>query len=532
MSKARLTRPSYTEALEASEHAAFRAPIYTKRAGTNLMLGRYDAARADSLASRTGRPQDWKAYYNAGRAAYGLCEYRASHELLAQALALNPTHDGIQREHARCAARLREEEHGDYDFAAMHAALVKPSAARGAMPTVHLDRGSFLRNTRVGPSPHHGRGLFAARDLRAGDVVLVEKATLLPNQYDPSRASAALYALMVRQLCDNPSLAGAVLGLHAGGDEAEAGYYAPRSSSNGLENSSTLVVVVDGVPVVDVFLVEAIRTRNCFSAPPSTLEDTRPGAPEDRLAKGLWVHASAMNHSCVPNSMRSFVGDVLISRATRDIREGDEIFHQYVPGKALPDARSRQLRDRWGFECDCGLCVGERRSPEAMQARRRELLAAVEKLCSKKLPGKELMPDATIRGVDRLMRQLEEAHEQEVYEGLPRLTLIYPCNWLVAAHRGRKNHSKVIKYASKVLRNFGFKVPEEEDGTAWDPREMYTKSGQATLMTLHIVATLRLLAEAYEALGQKEMADRCIEAAELGYTMVTGFKNDLATLDK
>jgi hypothetical protein len=100
----------------------------------------------------------------------------------------------------------------------------------------------------------------------------------------------------------------------------------------------------------------------------------------------------------------------------------------------------------------------------------------------------------------------------------------------VAAHRGRKNHGKVVKYAMKVLRNFGFKVPDESE--VWDPRDIFTKSGDGTLMTVHIVATLRTLAETYEALGHKEMAERCVEAAKFGYMLVTGSENELTTLDK
>jgi hypothetical protein len=82
----------------------------------------------------------------------------------------------------------------------------------------------------------------------------------------------------------------------------------------------------------------------------------------------------------------------------------------------------------------------------------------------------------------------------------------------------------------KVLRNFGFKVPDESE--VWDPREIFAHSGNATLMTVHVVTALRRLAEAYQALGHKEMADRCTEAAEFGYMVVTGFKNDMATLGR
>ncbi|KAK0730198.1 hypothetical protein B0H67DRAFT_503450 [Lasiosphaeris hirsuta] len=496
----------YTESLEALEDDNLKPPIHTKRAGTNLILGRYDAAKADALASRTGNPSDWKAYYNAGRAAYGLCEYRTSKEHLEMALKLNASGSGVRKEYERCLARLREEEMGDYDFYAMFS-LLNPQ-------NVHLDVGSFLRRTAIADSKHHGKGLFATEDIKVGDIVFAEKACLMPNQYEPARASAALYAMMVRQLCDNPSLAQTVLKLYPG--EVE------RTGAEGA--------IVDGVPVVDVFLVEGIRTKNCFSLPLSTLEDTKPSMREGRQAKGLWVHASHMNHSCVPNTMRSFLGDVLISRATRNISSGEEIFQQYVPVKPLADLRNQQYKEGWGFECACPLCDGERQSLESILEKRKEALVAVEKVCNKKLPSKGLIPDASIRAVDRLAKALEDLHEPEVYDNLPRLTLIYPSNWLVGAHRGRKNWSKVVRYGIKVLRNFGFKTPADES-ESWNPMDIYTESGNASLMTIHVVAALRRLAEAYEALGHKDMAKRSLEAAEFGYMLVTGFKNDLSGMD-
>ncbi|KAK0630223.1 hypothetical protein B0T17DRAFT_488123 [Bombardia bombarda] len=501
----------YSEALEAAgeDATAFKAPIYNKRAGTNLILGRYDAAKADSLASRTGALSDWKAYYNAGRATYGLCEYRTSREYLETALELNPNVKGIRKEYERCLARLREEEHGEYDFQAMFSSL--------SPQNVHLDSGSFLSRTCVRKSKHHGNGLFATHAIKAGDLVFVEKATLMPNQYEPTRASAALYALMVRQLCDNPSLADTVLKLYPGEYE--------RTGAEGT--------IVDGVPVVDIFLVEGIRTKNCFSAPLSTYEDTKPEVPTGRMAKGLWPHASYLNHSCVPNTMRSFLGDVLVSRAIRDIAEGEELFQQYVPVKALNDLRNSVLKDNWGFECGCGLCEGERRSSAAMLDKRREMLAKVERACNKRPPTKgAIVPDVSIKNIERLAKQLEDLHEEEVYGDLPRLTLVYPSNWLMEAYRGRKNHAKALKHGLRVLRNFGFGVPRDAEPAKvdWDPRGMYTGSGDASLMTIHVVAALRRLAESYGVLGQKELAKRCVEAAKFGYKVVTGFSTDLSAL--
>lgn len=417
-----------------------------------------------------------------------------------------PATSGVRKEYARCLSRIDEESSGSYNFTALFDSL---------SPTnVHLDVASFLSNTRVAESPLHGRGLFAARDIKAGELIYLEKATLMPNQYEPSRASAALYAMMVRQLYDNPSLAPPILSLYGGAYQ--------RSGREGE--------LVDGVPVVDVFLVESIRTKNCFSAPLSTLEDTKPTTPSGRAAKGLWLHASYMNHSCVPNSMRSFLGDLLVSRATRDIAEGEELSQQYVPVKALWDVRQAQFLAGWGFTCQCALCKAESRGSADMLKRRKEVLGKIERVCGKKAPDKGLMPDSAIRTVDRLLKQLEDLHEMEIYAALPRLALVYPVNWLIGAHRGRKSHAKVVRYALRLLREFGFQAPADE-AEDWEPRRMYDGKGGASLMTIHVVTALKYAAEAYRYLGREDMAVRCEEAGRFGYKMVTGFDNDLAVLD-
>ena len=485
-----------------------RAGVFAKRAGTNLFLGRYDTAMADALESRTGEASDWKAYFTAGRAAYGLCEYQTCRKHLESALELKPDASGPKKELARCLVRLEEEEQGKFDFQTMFASL-NPQH-------VHLDCASFLSNTRVASSKLHGNGLFVTRDIKAGELVFAEKAMFMPNQYEPRRASAALYATMVHQLYENPSLADTLLRLYDGGYDR-----------SGLEGT-----IVDGVPIVDVFVVEGIRTKNCFSAPLSTFEDTKPGTPAGRFAKGLWAHSSYMNHSCVPNTLRSFLGDMLISRATRDIAKGEEIFQQYVPVKALPEVRLKQYQEGWGFECQCRLCEGEKLSPAAAKAKRKEVLAAVEKACLKKRPGKGLVPESSIRNIERMMRQLEDLHEPHIYDSLPRLTLIFPTNYLIEAHQGRKNHAKVVRYARKLLRNFGFEAPDGDENEAWDPMSIYGKSEMVRLMTIHVVTSLRHLHGAYKALGELDMAKRCDEAARFGYGMITGFESDVNKLDE
>ncbi len=492
------------------------------------------------MASCTGNPAtDWRALLTAAKATYGLCRYAESRSFFERALAANTAarkdsgkavDAALQREHVRCLARLREEDEGGdaaYDFPAMYASLSLQNHQ------VHLDRGSFLRRTAVRPSAFHGNGLFATEAIAPGELVFVEKAAFMPNQYyEPARASAALYATMVRQMCDNPSLAAEVLLPLYGGDLARTG------------REGTLV---DGVPVVDVFLAENIRLKNCFSAPLATLDDTRPEtagagrATPALMAKGLWKHASYLNHSCVPNTMRSFLGDMLISRAVRPIAAGEELFQQYMPVKVDLGARRAELQAGWGFVCACPLCTGEAAvipgsgipaATAAGHAARRRLLAAAEKLASKHAPQK-FPPDAAVRAMEKLARQIEASYDAEppaVYgPGRPRLGLVYPVMWLQRAHRCRRHHAKVAHYAVQTLRCFGFCHPPR---AAQPAAAMYSATAEATLHTIHVVTALAHGGEAHRALGNDADAEAFDAAAQLGFRIVTGFSEDLDVINE
>jgi len=80
-------------------------------------------------------------------------------------------------------ARLTEETHGRYDFEKMLNDLDSNPYKR------KLDHASFIASTTIGLSASSGRGLFASKDFKMGDLVLCEKAfaaTWFDVQEDPS----------------------------------------------------------------------------------------------------------------------------------------------------------------------------------------------------------------------------------------------------------------------------------------------------------------------------------------------------------
>ncbi|ESS65082.1 hypothetical protein TCDM_06614 [Trypanosoma cruzi Dm28c] len=77
----------------------------------------------------------------------------------------------------------------------------------------------------------------------------------------------------------------------------------------------------------------------------------------------LFPEAQYFNHQCEPNvevtiTYNSLKGRFFLSaRTVRPVREGEELFINYMPGNTLPLSRlALAMKKRWGFECTCVRC--------------------------------------------------------------------------------------------------------------------------------------------------------------------------------
>jgi tetratricopeptide (TPR) repeat protein len=227
------------------EDRAFSLDVYRKRAFANLTAKVFTSAKDDALASGLGDAIDEKASYCAGRAAYELSEYAKSKEYIENALKLNPKNLKYKKELKRANSRIKEVEGGIYDFHSMVTSVTKQN--------IHLDYADWTKNTAIKSTPTHGRGLFATRDIEAGELVLCEKAFCLPNRYEGEEGSdlvmynlnttsrtqrpaqTALFLHLVQKLYNNPHLNKSFFDL-------DGGNYL-RSGKEGE--------LVDGVPIID-----------------------------------------------------------------------------------------------------------------------------------------------------------------------------------------------------------------------------------------------------------------------------------------
>lgn len=387
--------------------------------------------------------------------------------------------------------------------------------------TLHVDAAHYVSDTEIRKTATHGRGLFAKRAFKTGELICAEKAFVLPGYFIQDRSSdcllynlgdgtasprpgALLFRELVQKLSWNPSLRKEVFELDDGGYWKQHGWE-----------------VTDGEDVpVDVFRIEKIRQLNCFSVPTRSLDLlSQPPGTNPELRNGFWVHASYVNHSCLPNSVRTFIGDIHFLRATRDISAGEEVTHQYVSPEIDIIERQEKYEGTWGFKCDCHLCevdgtVSEEKRKERLR-KFAELKALVMKLGERGTTITSIKKIARgLREIEGLYSPLEGQEGEDEYNGLPRLALVHPSLFLTEAWRGVKNVDKTIEFARKLLRNFGIVTSVEHDKF-----QVVSNSG---MVNVEAVRALKYLSEGYASKGETKLAEQCLETARTWFVVITG----------
>ena len=401
-----------------------RRDLHRNRSHVNLALHRYDEAIIDAHSSLIGGDDaaanslDAKAHYRAGLALYALGTFSAAKESFEKQERLQPGNEYARLYLRKVKARLEEQCKGSYDMQKIVGSLSRSNG--------RPDIASFDRHVEVRASPGAGRGLFATRKFRQNEIIMCEKAFCVVWSYEREAFSAlavdvredalirvfpaGLHKAVVQKLLNNPSLAEKVLDLF--GDYTGLG-------KNLIE--------CDGSPVVDTFQIHDIVQRNAFGPGQQTEHEDATTA-----STGLWIKASYINHSCVPNAKKDYVGDLMILRAAHPIAEGEEITQSYDESRDH-DARTSSLFRTWGFKCRCMLCIAEEADGPAVREKRRELGQKVDVfLKSENAP---LAGRVVINKAKRLLHALEDTYDKDRYRDVRRPALFELEEWLRTAKR-------------------------------------------------------------------------------------------------
>ncbi|WQF84415.1 Putative SET domain, tetratricopeptide-like helical domain superfamily, SET domain superfamily [Colletotrichum destructivum] len=424
-----LTRESYSQGLKLARQEAVQKTnpdlardIARNRAHVHLLLDRQDEAIADAKASLIGaddqrsKELDSKAYFRAGSGAYNLGQYQQAKEYFEQAKKLAPEEKGAAMYLRKVEMRLREEKEGNYDLQKIRANLT-PASPRA-------DAASFTSKTEVKESVGRGRGLFATRDIAAGEIVMVEKAfcvvwgheseVLTAMTYDVRDdrirvAPVGLTKAISQKLLRNSSQIARVMDLY--GDYQGEGDVAATKTEEGA--------------VVDVFRVHDIVSRNAFGPGGQYGEEGARNA-----STGLWIWAAYINHSCIANAKKEYVGDLMVLRALRAIKKGEEIFHSYDES-ADYEARQKALLTTWGFECGCALCAAEKTDDDKLRRKRQTLANDADDFVNTThwTNAKRI----AISKAQRFARDIDATYDDKKYDGVPRLASARVREWLAKA---------------------------------------------------------------------------------------------------
>jgi tetratricopeptide (TPR) repeat protein len=383
--------------------------LHRNRSHVNLVLQRFDEAKADALASLTHSDDqnekllDAKAYYRAGTAAYNLGQFEDAKGFFQKQLELEPDNRLAKINMRRITVRLDEQRTGAYDFSKIVGNLPKTQG--------RADAASFNGDTQIKTSPGAGQGLFAGRHFEHGETIMCEKAFCVVWGHEPAAFSAltcdvrndaairvfpaGLHKAVVQKLLSNPSQIAAVLDLF--GDYKGLG---------------SKLCERDGNAVLDTFQMHDIIQRNAFGPGQQTEDEDVSNA-----STGLWVRAAYVNHSCVPNAKKDYVGDLMLLRATRRINAGEEITHGYDESSDY-DARTAALDRTWGFKCKCALCAAEEADGSALRKQRLELQNEANAFIQGENPSQA--SKLTINRAKRLQQALKDTYNEKRYKGLPR----------------------------------------------------------------------------------------------------------------
>jgi len=169
---------SYDTALQLAKTQAEACILLLNRSHARLQHHAYDAALADAKAALklpSGRKhpstENEKGLFRAARALYGLRRFRESCVYLKVLRERYPGNRIVKGEVERCEMRLREEK-GEIDFVD----ILKEATEK--YPSPDMDRADFVVaiEVRVCANPDHGRGMFTTRAVKAGELLLCEKA--------------------------------------------------------------------------------------------------------------------------------------------------------------------------------------------------------------------------------------------------------------------------------------------------------------------------------------------------------------------
>lgn len=168
----------------------------------------------------------------------------------------------------------------------------------------------------------------------------------------------------------------------------------------------------------------------------------------------IWTQASYMNHCCSPTAKRSFIGDMMIVRATRDMEPGTEITIEYINRDGIGGKAMQDILKNWEFTCACAMCQDEKQTKASVLAERQKLIDKLKRVCD---VGSRSTDGIQTKSAERLLKALNDTYTKPATE-VPRLLLWDPQLFLARVYSAKKNMVKVLKSVNEFLALLGYVI--------------------------------------------------------------------------
>jgi len=155
--------------------------------------------------------------------------------------------------------------------------------------------------------------------------------------------------------------------------------------------------------------------------------------------------ASSLNHSCISNVRRSFIGDLKIIRATCDIPADTELEFWYKVPTGDYDEMQKGLRN-WGFQCTCAMCLDLKNTSKKLLKRRNNLLGDLKTTLN--------AAKVDTAKAERILASIDQTYKQPPTD-IPRLQLLKPYNLLASIYSEQRNPEKLVSMSLKALESLG-----------------------------------------------------------------------------